>query len=84
MNILLILKQKKKITGAKLETAFKNTRNVKALGLDSIHLEVWMKQDFNNILLQICIATYNREDIKWRTEACILPVPNKCHLGVKL
>ena len=65
-----------------LKAVLQNTKSAKACGLHNIPGEVWKLDDFNDILLQLCNAVYNGNQIdKWR-KGCILPFPKKGDLGV--
>lgn len=52
---------------------FKTHSKLKTAGLDNIPPNIWMTQDFNIILLQLCSITSNREVIERWTEGHILP-----------
>ena len=68
-------------TATELAEVLKKTKNRKAAGLDCIPPEVWKTQKFNDILLQLCNAVYNQNQIDKWTEGCILPFPKKGDLG---
>lgn len=60
-----------------LGIALKNTKNVKACGLDNIPGQVWKLDDFIDILPQLCNTAHfgNRTD-KWR-QGCLLTFQKK-------
>ena len=64
-----------------LKTALKNTKYGKACGLDNIPGEVKKMDDFNNVLLQLCIAVYFGNSIDKFRQVCILPFLKKGDLG---
>ena len=65
-----------------LESVLKNLKTRKAAGPDTIPPEVWKTGLFNDILLDLCNAMYNGNDIEKWSEGIILPFPKKGDLGV--
>ena len=66
-----------------LRKVLNNLKTNKAAGPDSIPPEVWKTEAFNDVILKLCNAMYNGEQIyKW-SEGCILPFPKKGDLRQK-
>ena len=69
-------------TQEELDVVLEKNKNRKATGLDEIPLEVWKTRKFDNRLLQICNAIYNKNTIERCSKGYILAFLKKGDLGI--